>query len=56
MGPLRGLLGEDVIHQQLQATLALVFVDVQPVDELDVTLGRGETIGLLDVIEGNRIE
>src|ERR1700738_4184624 len=54
-GRFYGRLGKDVIHQQLQAALALIFIHVEAVNELHGSFGRGEAVGLLDVIEGNRV-
>src|SRR6185312_860476 len=52
----RALQIPQVIDQQLQAMLALEFVDIQAIDQLDGA-GRRDKRGLLaDVIEGDRIE
>src|SRR6185312_14381322 len=45
-----------VIDQQLQAMLALEFVDIQAVDQLDGAGWRHERRLLADVVEGDRIE
>src|SRR5690348_14219339 len=45
-----------VIDQQLQAMLALEFVDIQTVDQLHGAGRRDERDLLADVIEGDRIE
>ena len=49
---------QHVIDQQLQAALALVFVDVEAIDELRAAARRVRRIASarLDVIEGDRIE
>src|SRR6185312_1561271 len=47
---------QQVIHQQLQAPLALIVVDIEAVDELQGALGESESRFFLDVIEGDRIE
>ncbi len=48
--------GQNVVHEELQAVLALVFIDVEPVNELHGALRGYEAPGLFNVIEGNRIE
>ncbi len=47
---------QNVVHEELQAVLALVLVYVESVNELHSALRGHETRRLLDVIEGNRIE
>src|ERR1700738_3996231 len=47
---------QNVIHQQLQAALTLIFVHVETVAELHFSLGRDEAAGLLAMVEGYRIE
>src|SRR5437879_5382418 len=41
---------QDVIHEQLKATLALVFVHIEAIDELYGAFGQHEGGALLDVI------
>src|SRR3569833_4049218 len=48
--------GENVVHQQLQAALPLIFIHIEPVDELHGAFRRGEGLRLLYVVEGDRIE
>jgi hypothetical protein len=47
---------QDVINEQLQAALTLVFIHIEPVDEPHGAFRGRELTRLLDVIEGNRIE
>ena len=45
-----------MVHQQLQAALALVFIYVQAIDELHGAFRWCEAVGLFNEIEGNGIE
>ena len=47
---------KDVIDQELQAALALVFVDIQSINEVHSTRGGDKAVALFDVIKGNCIE
>ena len=48
--------GKDVIHQQLQAALALIFIHFQPINQLHGPFRWDEALSLLDVIEGYCVE
>ena len=52
----RGLQRQDVVDEELQAALTLVFVDVEAVNELHVAFRRDEAIAFFDVVERNCIE
>src|SRR3569833_248245 len=47
---------QNVVHEELQAVLALVFVYVESVNELHGAFRGHEISGLFNVIEGNRID
>ena len=47
---------QNVVHEELQAVLALVLVYVESVNELHGTFRGHEAARLLNVVEGNRIE
>src|SRR6185437_14965196 len=47
---------QQVIDEQLQAPLAEVLVDVQPVDQMRRSGGRRELGALLEVVEGDGVE
>jgi hypothetical protein len=48
--------GENVVHQQLQAALPLIFVHIEAVYELDGAFRGDKGLRLLDVIERDGIE
>src|SRR5207244_10738003 len=47
---------QNVVHEELQAVLALVLVYVESVNELHGAFRGHEAAGFFNVIEGNRIE
>src|SRR5581483_12383602 len=52
----RALRLQEVIDEKLQPPLALIFVDVQPVDQMQRALRQGECRFAADLVEGNGIE
>src|SRR5690242_15361508 len=52
----RALRLQEVIDEKLQPPLALIFVDVQPVDQMQRALREGECRFAADLVEGNGIE